>query len=70
MNQVCILNGAGIYAMIAGMRELYTLYEYLYMDMVKSKVMWHRRATPTSSGIDQQCKGQVIIGSPILTNPN
>ena len=56
--------------MILGMRELYTLYEYLYMDMVKGKVMWHRRATPTSSGIDQQCKGQVIIGSPILTNPN
>ena len=54
--------------MILGMRELYTLCEYLYMDMVKSKVMW--RATPTSSGIDQQCKGQVIIGSPILTNPN
>lgn len=46
MNQVCILDGAGIYAMILGMRELYTLYEYFYMDMVKSKVMWHRRATP------------------------
>lgn len=30
--------------MILGMRELYTLCEYLYMDMVKSKVMWHRKS--------------------------